>query len=77
MVRLLRIVGVAFMVVGVLLLVTYLVSPLQILWWWYRQMPMPLQVGFGVAGVGLVILLTTMLFDRAANRQYDKDLKKQ
>ena len=77
MVRLLRIVGVAFIGVGLLLLVTYLVSPLQILWWWFRRMPVPLQIGFGVAGIGLVILLTTMLFDRAANREYDKDLKKQ
>lgn len=75
-VRLIRILGVASMVLGVLLLVTYFVTPLRILWWWYRHMPMPLQIGFGVAGAGLCILLATMLLERAANRKYDNELKR-
>lgn len=75
MVRGMRIVAVAMMLLGILLIISYIISPLRLLWWWFRHMPFPLQIGFGVAGVGLVILFTTMLFERVANRSYDKELK--
>ena len=75
--RVMRIVAVAFMLLGVLLLVTYVVSPLRVLWsWWYGSLPLPLQIGSAVAAVGLVILLTTMFVDRMMNRGYDKELKR-
>ncbi|NNE35859.1 MAG: hypothetical protein HKN13_11505 [Rhodothermales bacterium] len=64
------------MIVGVILVVTYTISPLRFLWMWFRLLPEPLQVGFAVAGLGLVILITTMLFERVANRDYDNELKK-
>lgn len=75
MVRAIRIVAVAFMIIGLLLVVTYTIEPLRFVWAWFRRMAVPLQIGFGVAGIGLVILLTTMLFERIALRSYDKELK--
>ncbi len=75
MVRAIRIVGVALMACGVLLVVTYTISPLRFLWRWFQWMDLPLQIGTAVAVVGLTILLTTMLFERIALRSYDKELK--
>ena len=75
MVRAIRIAGVAFMVCGAILVITYTISPLRFLWRWFLWMDVPLQIGTAVAGVGLVILLTTMLFERFALRSYDKELK--
>jgi ABC-type sulfate transport system permease component len=75
MVRAIRIAGVAFMVCGVFLVITYTISPLRFLWRWFQWMDLPLQIGTAVAGIGLVILLTTMLFERLALRSYDKELK--
>lgn len=75
MVRAIRIAGVAFMACGVLLVITYTISPLRFLWRWFQWMDLPLQIGIAVAGIGLVILLTTMLFERLALRSYDKELK--
>lgn len=70
-----RILGLACMVLGVVLLVTYVVSPLRWLWWWFRHMPWPLQIGLGAAALGLCILTVSLLVERTRDRSYDKDLR--
>lgn len=75
MVRLIRILGVASILLGILLVVSYTISPLRLLWLWYRNMAVPLQIGLGIAGMGLAILIATMLLERFANRSYDKTLR--
>ncbi len=75
-VRTMRIVAVALMFVGLLLLATYFVSPLRIFWIWFRAWPLPLQIGSAIAAMGLAILLTTMVVDRVMKRKYDTELKR-
>jgi hypothetical protein len=62
--------------IGLLLVVTYVVEPLRLLWLWFQHMALPLQIGLGVAGIGLAILMTSLVFERATSRSYDDKLKK-
>lgn len=75
MVRIIRILGVASILLGIVLIVSYSISPLRLAWTWFRHMAFPLQIGFSVAGIGLAILFATMLLERFTNRSYDKTLR--
>lgn len=70
-----RMLGLAGILLGVLLIVTYAISPLRWLWWWFRHMPWPLQIGLGAAALGLCILMVSLLVERARDRSYDSDLR--
>lgn len=75
MVRVIRILGLSSICIGILLIVTYFIEPLRFLWRLYRSIDLPLQIGFGVAGAGLCIILMTMLLERYSLRAYDRNLK--
>lgn len=71
-----RVLGLASIALGLLLLITYVISPLRWLWWWFLHMPWPLQLGLGAAALGLCILVVSLLVERARDRTYDQDLRK-
>jgi hypothetical protein len=71
----LRKVGVVMIALGVFLALTYLVAPVQFLFTYLRLLPVPLQIGFGVAGLGLFLLLVSLLSDRWNDREEDASLK--
>lgn len=75
-VRGIRTAGVALMGLGILLVVTYTISPLRLAWLWFRMLPVPLQIGLGTAGVGLAILTTSLLLERRADRSSESNLNK-
>lgn len=74
MVRHLRILGITMIGLGALLLVTYIVKPLDLVWAWFRSMPLPLQIGIAVAAVGLVVLMTSLVVEKRRDSRSEGDL---
>lgn len=72
-VRGIRTLGVALMALGVLLVVSYTISPLRLAWLWFRMLPVPLQFGLGTAGVGLTILTVSLVMERRADRSSERN----
>ncbi|MEQ9104456.1 MAG: hypothetical protein RIE53_07130 [Rhodothermales bacterium] len=68
-----RTLAVALMTLGVLLVVSYSISPLRLAWLWFRQLPVPLQIGLGTAGLGLTILTVSLLMERRADRSTESN----
>ena len=74
MIRLLRIVGFLMIGAGAFLVALWAIGPLRFLWPWFRALPWPVQAGLGAAGLGLVLILGTVLWERLEQRDQDRDL---
>ncbi len=74
MIRLVRILGILMIAAGAVVLLTYLIEPLREVWPWLRQLPTPIQIGFALAGVGLLILLGSLIWERWEERENDRSL---
>jgi len=74
MIRLGRITGLLLIAAGVLLLLTWMIEPLRLLWPWFRGLPLPVQFGTGAALLGLIIVLASLIHERMEDRAGDKDL---
>ena len=77
MIRLLRVFGFLLMVAGVVVLASYLIPPLRYVWPWFRQLPWAIQVGLGVAALGLVVLFASLLVERWQDRAEDPSSKEE
>jgi membrane protein implicated in regulation of membrane protease activity len=75
MIRLLRILGFALMATGVLVILTWLIRPLRALWPWLRQLPLAIQIGLVAAAAGLLLLISTLLWERWEERAQDRSLR--
>ncbi|MBY6204293.1 hypothetical protein [Halomonas denitrificans] len=60
----LRITGFLMMVIGGLLVASWFVEPLRQLWPLLLDLPLPIRIGLGVAGAGLLVVLATVVHDR-------------
>ena len=74
MTRLIRLFGFLLIGAGALVLASYLIEPLRAVWPWLLQLPLPIQIGLGIATVGFLLLMGTVLWERLEDRQYDRDL---
>jgi len=74
MIRLVRIVGFLLIASGALVLASYLVAPLRALWPWFLQLPTPIQIGLGIAALGFLILIGSVLWERMEDRETDRGL---
>ena len=74
MIRLLRITGFLLIVAGAIVVLTWFIEPLRGIWPWLRELPLPIQIGFIMAGIGLIILFASLLWERWGEREYDKTL---
>ena len=74
MIRLVRITGFLFIGVGALLILTWLIEPLQELWIYVLELPLPIRIGLAMAGIGLLILLGSLLWERYEDREHDRSL---
>ena len=72
--RLVRITGFLLIFAGALVVLTWLIEPLREIWPWLRQLPGPIQVGFALAAVGLLVLLGSLLWERWGEREDDRSL---
>lgn len=75
MIRLIRILGVLLMTAGAVVLLTWLITPLRFLWPWVRSLPWPVQLGLGAAGLGLLLLLGSLIWERIEESGGDSELR--
>lgn len=74
MIRLVRVVGVVLAVAGALVCALYAVPALRAIWPWLLELPWPLRLGLGLAGLGLLILVASLLWERFEDRKTDREL---
>ncbi len=78
MIRLLRTAGFLLIGSGILVIAVWLIDPLRQLvaelWPKLRELPWPLQLGASLAGVGLLILVTSLIWERLGDREQDRKL---
>ena len=48
MIRLVRITGFLLIAAGIVVWLTWAIEPLRAIWPWLRQLPLPIQIGFGL-----------------------------
>jgi hypothetical protein len=64
MIEVLRISGLIMMVAGLLLAGSWFIEPLRELWPLLLDLPLPIRIGLIVAGVGLAVVMATVIHDR-------------
>ena len=74
MIRLLRILGFLMIAAGATVLLTWLIKPLRMVWPWLTALPLPIQIGIGVASAGFLLLMGTLIWERWAEREHDRSL---
>lgn len=74
MIRLLRILGFLMIVAGAIVLITWLIKPLRMVWPWLMALPLPIKIGIGVAATGFLLLLSTLIWERWSEREHDRSL---
>ena len=70
-----RLVGYIVFGAGVLIALSYVITPLRFLVNWLVLLPVPLKIGLGAATFGLVLLFVSLLSERWADRSADAALK--
>ena len=66
--------GAAVGVAGAVVILTWLIEPLREIWPWFLELPWPIRVGLSLAGVGLVILMSSLIWERIEEREHDRSL---
>ncbi|MDX1740805.1 MAG: hypothetical protein R3178_05900 [Rhodothermales bacterium] len=74
MARHLRLIGIAMMGLGALMLVGYFVTPVRLAWAWFRTAPVPVQIGVGIAAIGLIILMVSLVAEKWRDDRREGDL---
>lgn len=74
MIRLVRVVGVLLAVTGAIICVLYAIPALRAVWPWLLELPWPLQLGLGLAALGLLILIGSLIWERFEDRESDRQL---
>ncbi len=74
MTRLLRITGFLLIGTGVLILLVWAIRPLRFIWPALLALPPAIQIGMGAAGLGLVVLMASLIAERIGEREADRRL---
>ncbi len=74
MVRLTWIVGWLLMAVGLILILSWLITPLRQLWPLFFALPLPVRGGLVLAAIGLLVLIGSLLWERWGEREQDRSL---
>ena len=74
MIRLARIVGILLILAGAIVVLAWMIEPLREVWPWLLELPWPIRLGFSLAGVGLLVLLGSLIWERFEERDTDKSL---
>jgi hypothetical protein len=70
-----RMTGAIMVAAGVLIVLSYFFVPLGRVLNWFWLLPVQLQIGFGVAAIGLTVLIISLLAERWKDRHKDKALR--
>ena len=78
MIRIIRILGVLLIVIGVVVILSWLIEPLRKLWPalfdWFRSLPGAIQFGLVIAAIGFLILFSSILWERLEDRKTEGSL---
>ena len=74
MIGLMRTIGFLLIVVGVLIVLTWFIEPLREVWPWLLELPLPIRIGVIMAGLGLLVLLASLIWERFEDRSRDREL---
>ena len=77
MIRLVRYIGFLLIIAGGVVLLVWMIKPLQFIWPWLAALPWPIKVGFSAAAGGLVLLFASLLYERFEERGQDQSLRDQ
>lgn len=74
MTRLLRITGFLLIGTGALVLLVWAIRPLRFIWPALLALPPAIQIGVAVAGLGMVVLMGSLIAERIGDREADRRL---
>jgi len=72
--RLLRTVGFGLMLVGAVLVLVWAIAPLLAIWPLVMSLSLPIRLGLLAAGLGLAVLLASLVTERIGEREADRKL---
>lgn len=75
MTRLLRITGFLLIGAGAVIILVWMIRPLRAVWPWLIELPPAIQIGFGVAALGLIVLMASLIAERIGEREADRALR--
>ena len=75
MIRLVRITGFLLIITGAIVFLTYFIEPLREVWPWLLELPLPIRIGLMLAGIGLLILMGSLIWERWEERELDQSLR--
>ncbi len=75
MTRLLRITGFLLIGAGAVVILVWMIRPLRAVWPWLIALPPAIQIGFGVAALGLIVLMASLIAERIGERGADRALR--
>ncbi len=75
MTRLLRITGFLLIGAGAVVILVWMIRPLRAIWPWLIALPPAIQIGIGVAALGLVVLMASLVAERIGEREADRALR--
>ena len=75
MIDVFRIMGFLLIVSGLLVIITWLIEPLRALWPLLLALPAPVLIGVGVAALGILLLLASLIWERYKERDHDRELR--
>ena len=78
MIRIIRILGALLIVIGALVILSWLIEPLREFWptlfEWFRSLPGAIQFGLVIASIGFLILFSSILWERLEDRKQEGSL---
>ncbi len=74
MTRLLRVTGFLLIGTGALVLLVWAIRPLRFIWPALLALPPAIQIGIAVAGLGMVVLMGSLIAERIGDREADRKL---
>jgi type VI protein secretion system component VasK len=72
--RLIRTLGFMLIAVGAIVIAVWFIEPLREVWPWYLELPLPIRIGLVIAGIGLLLLVGTVIWERIKDREGDRKL---
>ena len=78
MIRLLRILGITLIALGMLVILTWLIEPLRqivpLTLEWFRALPLAMQIGLLVAGIGFLLVFSSVVWERIEDKKKEQNL---
>ncbi len=75
MIQFLRTLGFVLIIAGIIICASWFIEPMRALWPWLLELPLAIKIGFGIAGIGLIILFTSLLHERWKEKDADSALR--